>query len=117
MDLLGKVVTDLQSNVSVGENAITGELKYVTGYTGFSSNPAEQEGNYLVIHCESAEPDAVITVEVVGGYSGPVTLDDDGIIILRIANNMQAVRVTCYAGGAYKELTYGLTGITLDPEV
>ena len=115
--MLGKVITDLQSGVSVGENAIAGELLYVDDYIGFSSKVEEQSGNYLVLHCESAEPDAVITVEVIGGYSGPVTLDEDGIIILRIASTAQSVRVTCYAGGAYKEQTYSLTGITLDSEV
>lgn len=39
--LFGKKVSDLQTNVAVGADSITGTLKNVTGYTEFSSKPAE----------------------------------------------------------------------------
>lgn len=107
----------MQSDVQVGDDAITGELKYVTGYTGFSGSVAEQSGNYLVLHCESDE-DATITVELIGGTHGPVTLDDDGIIILRIANTSQKVKVTASVEGKDDRVkTYSLSGLTLDAEV
>ncbi len=112
--MLGKVVSDLQSNITVGSNAITGSLKYVTGYTGFSSVTDEQSGNYLVIHCAADDADS-ITVEVVGGDKGPVTLDADGIIILRIKNNSQRVRVTAYKGGEVANVrTYSLNNLNLE---
>ena len=44
-NVLGKATSDLQDNVVVGANSITGTLKYVTGYTGFSSKVEEQSGN------------------------------------------------------------------------
>ena len=114
-DLFGKTVSDLQENVSIGNGAITGTLKYVTGYTGFSSDTEMQSGNYLVIHAADANADSV-TVEVVGGTSGPRTLDSDGIIVLRIANkNTQTVRVISYKDGVSKDTkTYSLTGLTLE---
>ena len=114
MDLFGKSVTDLQENVSVGSNAITGTLKYVTGYTGFSSKPEEQQGNYLVIHCEADDADS-ITVELVGGTKGPVTLDSDGLIVLLVKDRSQKVKVTAYKDGEVANVrTYNLNGLTLE---
>lgn len=107
-DLFGKVVSDLQSNIEITESEIKGTLNYVTDYTGFSSNPEEQSGNYLVIHNTSNLEDPIF-VEVIGGYSGPVQLDPDGLIVLRIANNEQKVKVTC--GDLSKE--YSLANLTL----
>ena len=107
-DLLGKVVSDLQDSIKIEEDKITGTLKYVTGYTGFSSKTEEQSGNYLALHNISniGEP---IFVELINGFSGPVKLDADGIIVLRIANNEQKVKVTC--GDLVKE--YSLSELTL----
>ena len=93
-DLLGKVISDLQEDVEILEDKITGTLKYVTGYTGFSSDPELQEGNYLAIHNISNLDDPII-VELICGFYVPTTLDADGIIILKIANTNQKVKVTC----------------------
>lgn len=116
MDLFGKSVTDLQENVEVSGNNITGTLKYVTGYTGFSGDVSEQSGNYLVTH--SSVPgvsDATITVEVVGGTSGPSTLDGDGIIVDRITSTTQKIKVVASKTG-YPSVTkiFTLTGLTLN---
>ena len=107
-DLFGKVVSDLQSDIEITESEITGTLNHVTGYTGFSSKTEEQSGNYLVLH-NTSNLDDPIFVEVIGGYSGPVQLDSDGLIVLRIANNEQKVKVTC--GNLSKE--YSLANLTL----
>lgn len=116
-DLFGKTVSDLQSNVRIGANAITGTLKYVDDYTGFSSKTEEQSGNYLVIHAVDANADSV-TVEVVGGTSGPRTLDSDGLIVLRIANkNTQSIQVKSYKNGVAKDVkNYSLTGLVLEAQ-
>lgn len=108
-DLFGKVVANLQENIEIKENEIVGSLKYVTGYTGFSSDESMQSGNYLAIHNETNN-DEPIFVELVGGVSGPRQLDSDGIIVLRIANKQQIVRVT--SGSAIKE--YSLANIILE---
>ena len=115
MDLFGKVVSDLQENVSIGANKITGRLKYVSDYTGFSSKVEEQSGNYLVLHAGSTDAES-ITVELVGGYKGPVTLDEDGTIVLRIADpTTQSVRVVATKGGKVTTMDYALD-VTCDPE-
>ena len=47
--LFGKAVNELQSDVVVADDEVTGTLKYVNGYVDFSSNTSEQEGNYLAL--------------------------------------------------------------------
>ena len=112
VDLFGKTVNDLQTGVTIGEDSITGTLLYVDDYTGFSSDPAMQSGNYIVIHCEVNDT-TPITVEVVNGVSGPVTLDDDGIAVLKIADkDTQTIRVV--SGDITKN--YSLTGLVCNNE-
>lgn len=110
-DLFGKVVSDLQNNIEIKDDEITGTLKYVTGYTGFSSDEKLQSGHYLAIHNESNDEEPIF-VELIGGISGPTQLDSDGIIILYIANKEQKVKVTC--GNTVKE--YSLANIELEDE-
>ena len=113
-DLLGKYVTDLQEDIEVSEDDIIGTLKPVTDYTGFSGDPEEQSGHYLALHCETEEEGATITVELVGGDHGPVTLDPDGLIICRIKSTEQSIKVTASKEG-YTSVTksYSLADITL----
>lgn len=113
--LLGKQVSELQTNVVVGTDGISGSLKHVTGYTGFSSKPAEQEGHYLALKIESAPADAVTTVELVGGTKGPVTLDADKNIVLLIKDKAtQTIKVVSTKGDKSSTKTYSLTGLTLE---
>ena len=92
-------------------------MKHVTGYTGFSSNTSEQEGNYLALKVDADFEDAVATVELVGGTKGPVTLDDDMNIVLLIKNkDTQSIKVTVDNGENSTTKTYGLIGLTLETE-
>ena len=92
-------------------------MKHVTGYTGFSNNTSEQEGNYLALKVDADSEDAVATVELVGGTKGPVALDDDMNIVLLIKNkDTQSIKVTVDDGENSTTKTYGLTGLTLETE-
>lgn len=92
-------------------------MKHVTGYTGFSSNTSEQEGNYLALKVDADSEDAVATVELVGGTKGPVTLDDDMNIVLLIKNkDTQSIKVTTTHNEESVTKTYGLSGLTLETE-
>ena len=111
-DLFGKVVADLQDGVAVGSDSITGTLKYVDDYTGFSSKTAEQSGNYLAIH---AEVPGVDDVTITGTVTKPSVLDADGIIVLYIADkDTQTVTVKASKEGC-EDVTkvYTLTGLTV----
>lgn len=116
VSLLGKELDDLQSGVSVGGSDITGTLKYVTGYTGFSGDPAEQQGNYLVLHIDTDVEGATIQAELIGGKHGPVTLDSDRTLITRISNKSQKIKITASKEG-YPTVskTYTLAGLKLEP--
>ena len=117
VNLLGKTVKSLQENIVIGESEITGTLKHVTGYTGFSSNTSEQEGNYLALKVDADSEDAVVTIELVGGTKGPVTLDDDMNIVLLIKNkDTQSIKVTVDDGKDSATKTYGLTRLILETE-
>ena len=111
-------MNSLQENIVIGESEITGTLKHVTGYTGFSSNTSEQEGNYLALKVDADSEDAVATVELVGGTKGPVTLDDDMNIVLLIKNkDTQSIKVTVDDGeNSTSERLIGITGLTLETE-
>ena len=111
--MFGKSVSDLQTNIVVGTKAITGTLQYLADYSSAGYVGEEASGNYLVIHCESEGADAV-TVEVVGGVHGERTLDVDGIVICRIADTSQKIRVKAYKDDQVVNVqTYDLSGLTL----
>ena len=115
--LFGKTVNELQSDVVVSDDEVTGTLKYVDGYVDFSSNVSEQSGNYLALKIEAEPAEAETVVELVGGTKGPVTLDDDMNIVLLIKNkDTQSVKVTVNDGEDSTTKTYGLTGLTLETE-
>lgn len=117
--MLGKVVANLQEDVEIGEYGVTGTLKYVTGYTGFSGDPAEQNGNYLVLHFEvEDEENAVIQAKLEKGNNPNfVTLDSDGILIVRISDAAQDLIVKASLSG-YKTMTkhIPLHGLVLEQE-
>lgn len=98
----------------MGDNSITGTLKYVTGYTGFDeSHPELQEGNFIALKCESNVEDVTFTVTV----TNPVTLDPDGIIILRIADKATQTITVVASKEGYESVTkvFALSGLTCEP--
>ena len=90
-------------------------MHYVTGYSGFSDVASEQEGNYLALHVSSDGNNAVLKVKLVGSDNDEVVLDEDGIIVLRVTNPTQAIRITCERGETTLTKTYPLTGLLLEP--
>ena len=93
---------------------IGGTLHYVTGYTGFSGDPAEQEGNYLAIHAED-ETATSIAVRPLGSTAEPVPLDEDGLYILRIVNATGIEYYSVKNGVTYMNV-YTFDGLVMEPE-
>lgn len=115
-DLLGKSASDLQESIEVSDDAIEGTLKYVTGYTGYSGSAELQEGNYLATHAES-EDGATISVELIGGHSGPIILESDGLSVGRIESTEQVLRFTAMKAGKRTTVKdFDLSGLTLATE-
>ena len=87
----------------------------MTGFTNFSSTPAEQSGNYLALKFEHSVG-ATTTVEIVGGTKGPVTLDSDMNWVGLIKDKgAQSIKVVTTKGDESIEKIYALTGLTLEP--
>ena len=79
----GKTVKDLQKNIEIKNNNITGELLYVTDYTELFSGE-EKDGHFLALYFEDAT-DSNNTVEIqVSGKSKKTKLDTDGLFVCRI---------------------------------
>ena len=115
--LFEKAVNELQSDMVVADDEVTGTLKYVNGYVDFSSNTSEQSGNYLALKIEAEPAEAETVVELVGGTKGPVALDDDMNIVLLIKNkDTQSIKVTTTHNGESITKIYGLSGLTLETE-
>lgn len=116
--VLGKTVSDLQSNIAISQNSnggtIGGNSKYVTGYTGYSNNVSLQSGNYLV--AKVIEPDIDnVTVTVTGAGAVP-SGNNDGIYVFRITDtSTDAITITASATG-YDTVTkvYSLSDLELE---
>lgn len=112
-DLLGKYVTDLQEDIVIGERTITGTLKYVTGYTGFSGDTAEQEGNFICLH---ADVDNVTGVTIDAKLRRTFPVDpSDGLIVIRMdPKGAKTIQFIAHKEG-YADVIreYDLSGLTL----
>lgn len=101
-DLLGKVIGDLQTGVHVYRDSFEGTLYYIDDYTGFSGDPTEQVGHYIALKMYvpgsdyEYEDGVRIKVQI---RDRSTTLDSDGILILRIRNKHDAIRVTASKDG------------------
>ena len=117
VDLFGKKASDLQENIGVYSmsQVIDGTLKYVDDYSAAFGGDLSS-GNYLALHMETPGiDDATITVEIINGTSGPVTLDPDGLWIGRIADkSTQTIKVVASKEG-YDSVTlnFRLDALTL----
>ena len=100
------------------DDVVSGTLKYVTGYTGFSGDVAEQSGNYLALAVTRKEG-VTVTLDMIGGdHEGhPVTFpDDDETCVVRIKNTAQKLVFTAYLDDvAVETRVIQLTGLTLTP--
>ena len=109
-------VSDLQEDVTIGENGeVCGTLHYVEGYTGFSGDPEEQEGNYLAIHFEDATATS-ISVRPLGSTNDPKALDEDGILVMRVRPNVEGIEVYSVINGVTYMNIVKFVGLVKEPK-
>lgn len=106
----------MQEDIVIEDGIISGTLKYVTGYTGFSGDVSEQSGNYIALYVDTDADVDSITCELIGGTVGhPVTLDSDRNIVIRITNiETQRIRFVVSRDGQSQTVNLALTGLTLN---
>lgn len=112
-----KNITDLQSNIVVNAQDISGTVKYVTGYTGFSGDPAKQSGNYLALSFDADPTADKITVEFVNDLDkkGAQVLDSDKDAVFRITDKeLQYIEVKAYKGGEVSTRVLRLDKLVLE---
>lgn len=92
---------------------MSGTLKHVTGYTGFSQDVSLQSGNFLALKF-TAPDNATVKVGLAPSMgSGMVTLDEDMNAVLRVANNLtQHLKVVVTdSDGKSTTKVYDLSGL------
>lgn len=117
-DLLGKYVYELQENVSLTGNKITGTLLKVEDYTGFSGDPVEQKGNYIAIHCSVPGVNGA-TIKFISKSGKKYVVDpSDGLIVLRMAVKPTKFRFEISKDGIPTvEKTFDASGLVLEKTV
>lgn len=113
-DCYGLKAKDLQENIRITDGVISGTLKYIEGFSGFSSKPAQQSGNYLALSFASENAEKIET-KVNNGDSGSYTdLTNDKFCVYRIKNPItQSIEVRLTNDGDVSRKTYGLQGLVL----
>lgn len=111
-DLFGKVVADLQDNMAVANDAITGTSHYVTEYTGFSSKTDEQQGNYVALHV--SVPGMTIGQDGLTVKVNNSALDADGLVVLILKNSTKPIKVVATKGDFSKTIELDRTGIIME---
>ena len=111
-DLFGKVASDLQSNITINEGVISGTLKYISDYSAAGFTGDEKSGNFLALKFTPVTG-ATTTVEVLGGLHGASTLDADGLIVCRIMNTNQQIKVVTTKNSQSSTYIYSLAGLVL----
>lgn len=113
-DLFGKAASDLSQNITVANDVISGKLPYVEGYTDFSTNVSEQEGNYLALAVSTDVEGATTTVELMGGAAPVTKSDGNGNYVMRVTNaDTQTVKVTSTKDRDSVTKIYKLTGLEI----
>ena len=116
-DCFGLIPSDLQSNIVISGNKITGTLHYVENFTGFSGLPDEQAGNYLVTTYSPEPPEAEVYVYKTSGTVGWKKLTKPALtLVSRITDkNKQKLQVYYELNGKKSEtVEYDLSGLTLE---
>ena len=112
------MVSDLQEDIEISDDGIiSGTLKYIADYSS-AYGPGMDSGNYIVLHYATEEEGSTIVCQLIGGTTGPVTLDPDGLNITRVADkNGQTIKVVARKEGYGTTVRYlSLKGLTLTPE-
>ena len=118
--ILGKTVSDLQSDVTVSTGKISGTLKYVTGYTEFSSDPALQEGNYLALKFDTEDWGDYTSVKVglvpsaIGMDLVEVINDPDKNGVFKVTSPSQKFKMVATDGENTTTKILSLSGLTLE---
>lgn len=112
-------VKNLQSGISVSDNAITGTLKFIQG--GLSpAGTLSGDGNFLALKFVNEGSSKIEVGLVPSAGSGMVTLEEDGIAVFKITGiyegKQQVLKVVTTENGIQKTQTFDISELTLETE-
>ena len=113
---LGKRTSDLQENIVISADAITGTSKHLDSFTEFGTEAADG-GNFLSLSFDGYDADRIETM--VGNGVGREFVDatKDKYCIYKLTNSAtQTILVKTTKGEEETTTTYDLTGLTLAQE-
>ena len=101
----------------IKDSRITGTLKNITDGSVWDSGTwgaDESTGHFLFVKADHIPEGATVTVQLLNGKHGPVTLDEDLNVVLRITDkSIQRIRMVANYGGFSESRIYSLGGLTL----
>lgn len=115
--ILGKNVSEFQSNIQIKDNKITGTLNYIEGFTEFNgSDPTEQEGNYLFLNFKDTVADKIES-KLIGGKSEKfIDCTSDKWILYLISESCTGIQLKLTKGENVIEKTLNISDLTLTPK-
>lgn len=116
----GLTAEELQENIHIDSEAkkISGKLKYVKNFLGFSSNAIEQNGNYLALSFASEDAEKIETRVIGGTGKGYANATDDKFCIYRITNEKtQKIEIRVTKEDKSKSYVYDLSDLILDKDM
>lgn len=117
VDLHGKSVSDLQEDIVVSADGVSGTLKYIDDYSAAGFTGDDAAGNFLALKITTpGVEDATITAELSDSTGDPLTPDSNGIVIFRIADkDTQTIEVVASKEGLGEDsVTLDLSDLTLE---
>lgn len=111
----GMEVSKLQSGVRADSDGVLhGTLHYVKGFSGFSSAPDEQNGNYLAMNIQ---PRIKGTTKFKSSTGAEKTLpEDDNVLVWRVKDNNATMTIRTEGEGETGETVLKASGLTLEAE-
>lgn len=116
--MFGTLVSDMQSNVAIANNAITGTLKYLDEGSLVTTWGA---GNFLALKFNADDWSAYTSVKVglepsMGSGLVEILTDPDKNGAFKVTNKQQKFKVVATDGTKTSTQTYDLSGLTLEDE-
>ena len=115
----GKQISTIQDKVYINDHSVQGELAYITNWTDFSADPAENTGNFLGIQITPTDG-STNYIKTIGGLSDGSwkSFGEDDFAVIRIkSNNMKfAIKTVINEGQANEEVierTFSCSGLKL----
>ena len=108
----GKNASELQQDIAVSEDAISGTLKKIEDYSK-AFGESEKSGHFLALSFTFDEGTTVKT-KIIGGTHGETDVTKDKYCVYRITNkDTQKIQITAAKGEKSTEKTYSLAKLNL----